>query len=76
MTTTSYQTQLESVQAAISRIEEGGQSYTISTASGQRVVTRADLDTLYKREDRLRRLVARESRGGISVRGGTIVNNA
>jgi len=70
-----YSEQLTSVQAAIERIEEGGQSYTISTATGSRTVTRADLETLYTREKELRRLVDRETRGGIRSRGATPISN-
>jgi hypothetical protein len=73
MATTDYQTQLESVQAAIARIEAGGQSYSITTSSGSRTVTRANLSELYKQEERLRRLVDRQTRGGIRVIGGTPV---
>jgi hypothetical protein len=76
MATTSYQTQLESVQAAIAKIESGGQSYTISTSTGTRQVTRADLDLLYKREVELRRKVANATSGGRRVFGGTPVSNA
>ena len=64
-----YTEQLESVQAAIEAIETGAQSYS---AEGQSV-TRADLNALYAREARLQKLVARESRGGIRVRGATPV---
>lgn len=45
--------QLERVQAAIAAIESGAQDYTI----GQRRFTRANLETLYRREaDLLRRI--------------------
>ena len=70
MATTSYQTQLESVQSAIAEIEENGQSNAIEGRS----VTWADYDALTKRERRLRMLAARESRGGIRVRGITPVD--
>lgn len=69
MTTTSYQTQLESVQAAIAAIEAGSQSYSIAGRS----MSKADLGTLYEREKWLRRMVDRETRGGIRVRGITPV---
>jgi len=75
MTTLTYQEQLESVQAAIARIEEGGQSYSLSTNTGSRQVTRANLSELYRREKELRGLVARQERGGMRVFGGTPVNN-
>lgn len=67
-----YTEQLESVQAAIEAIEAGAQSYTIQTATGSRTVTRANAESLYKREERLRTLAAREARGtGATVRYGT-----
>lgn len=53
----SYSEQLEDVQSAISDILRGGQRV------GER--ERARLDTLYREEKRLRRLVARQKRGGI-----------
>jgi hypothetical protein len=63
-----YTEQLESVQAAIDKIESGGQAYSI----GGRSLTRADLPTLYAREKQLRALVDRENRGGgIRTRGVT-----
>jgi hypothetical protein len=65
---TTYAQQLESVQTAIAQIELGAQSYTLE---GVRTVTRADLGMLYKREERLRVMAAREARGGgIRVRYG------
>lgn len=68
MTTESYQTQLERVQAAIAAIEGGAQSYSIAG----RAMTRGDLKTLYEREERLRALAIRETRGGgMRVRSGT-----
>ena len=70
MATKTYQVQLESVQAAIAVIEPGGQS----TGIGGRTLTQADLQTLYEREQRLRRFVAREARGGIHVLRGVPVD--
>jgi hypothetical protein len=67
--TESYQTQLERIQTAIGEIESGAQDVTYD---GKRV-RRADLDVLYAREDRLRRLTARAARAGIRVRLGTPV---
>ncbi len=68
MPTTSYQTQLESVQAIIAQIESTGQAYTIDNRS----LTRADLSTLYDREKYLRVMAAREARGGgARIRYGT-----
>lgn len=65
-----YSEQLDEVQAAIETIESGAQSYT---GPSGRQVTRADLKTLYDREERLMEKVRRESRGGIRVRGVTPV---
>lgn len=62
-----YAEQLDEVQAAIEAIEVRGQSYSI----GGRSLTRADLKTLYAREERLRALVDRAARGGMRVRYGT-----
>jgi hypothetical protein len=71
--TASYQSQLESVQAAIAAIEGGAQSYSIAGRS----LTRGDLSTLYEREQWLRGQVTREEanggRAGIRVRGMTPV---
>ena len=61
-----YTEQLERVQAAIARIEEGAQSYSI----GDRAAAEAELRTLYARERRLRKLVDRENRSGIRVQYG------
>ena len=61
-----YEQQLEEVQAAISAIEGGAQSYSI----GGRSLARADLKTLYEREKQLRSDVAREKRGGMPVKRG------
>jgi hypothetical protein len=55
-----YTEQLESVQAAISAIEGGMQSWQMP--DGQ-MATRANLETLYKREERLIPMVARETAG-------------
>lgn len=64
-----YTEQLENVQAAIEAIEDGAQSYSIAGRS----YTRPDIDSLYAREERLIRLVKRESSGrtGARVRGAT-----
>ncbi len=67
MATTSYQTQLESVQAAIAAIEGGAQSYSIQG----RTLARGDLGTLYEREKYLRKMADRDSRGGIRVQNAT-----
>jgi len=54
-----YTEQLESVQAAIAAIEGGAQAYSI----GGRSLTRADLVTLYAREDSLMAKAVREQSG-------------
>ena len=66
-----YQEQLDSVQSAISQIESGAESVSFNGRS----VRYADLSTLYNRERWLRRMVDREARGGIRVRGATIAND-
>lgn len=63
-----YAEQLDAVQQAIEKIESGAQSYVGPTG---RQLTRADLETLYKREERLMMKVKRESSGGITVRNMT-----
>jgi hypothetical protein len=55
--------QLESVQAAIAAIEGGAQS---ASSEGESL-TRASLDTLYKREERLLNKIARADRGDVTV---------
>ena len=55
--------QLESVQAAIAAIEAGAQSATVD---GQ-TVSRAELRTLYAREDRLLNKIDRGDRGRTTV---------
>lgn len=64
MAVETYKEQLERVQAAIAKIESGEQSFDVNGRS----VRRADLEQLYKREMYLRRMVAREKRGGIRLR--------
>lgn len=61
----SYQTQLERVQQTIADIETRGQSWSVD----DRAQTRADLPALYRRETWLRKMVERESIGGIRVTG-------
>lgn len=68
--TTSYSDQLDSVQAAIAAIESGSQEYSIG-GGVSRTVKRGDLQTLYSREKYLRKMVDRESRGGIRIRNAT-----
>jgi len=58
-----YSQQLEEVQAAIAAIESGAQSYSVANRS----LTRADLRTLYEREQKLRALAAREKIGGLFI---------
>lgn len=62
-TLATYAEQLESVQNAIASIEAGNQSTSILGRS----FTKADLATLYTRERWLRKMVARESRGGLRI---------
>jgi len=69
MTIKTYTEQLEEVQAAITAIMTGAQTYTING----RTLTRANLSDLDSMEQRLRRLASREAAGGISVRGVTPV---
>jgi hypothetical protein len=52
--------QLDSVQTAIAAIESGAQSITVNG----RVYTRADLKTLYDREERIRKNIAAGVNGG------------
>ena len=55
--------QLASVQAAIAAIESGAQS---ATSEGESL-TRANLDSLYKREENLLNKIDRADRGRITV---------
>jgi len=55
--------QLASVQTVIAAIESGAQA---ASSEGESL-TRADLKTLYDREERLLNKIAREDRGNISV---------
>ena len=61
--------QLERVQTAINEILENGQSVSLNG----RTRTRADLRTLYEREEILLRRARREDGGGIRVVGVTKV---
>lgn len=63
MAVETYTVQLERVQAAIAKIENGAQSASISSGGSNTSWTRADLATLYERETELRALVEREARG-------------
>jgi len=54
---------LDSVQAAITAIEGGAQSFTI----GQRTYTRPDIDKLYDREAQLLAQINRADQGGRRV---------
>jgi len=61
------QAKLDRVRAAIEAVEDGGQSVSYEG----RNVTKADLKTLYERESRLEKQLARKKRGGgIRSRGG------
>ena len=55
--------QLRRVRIAIARIEDGAQEYTI----GNRRLTRADLKTLYDRENALQNALADARGGGLCV---------
>lgn len=55
--------QLRRVRLAIAKIEEGAQEYTI----GNRRLTRADLKTLYDRENALQNALADARGGGLCV---------
>lgn len=63
MAVKTYAEQLEEVQAAISRLLADGQAWE----QGQRSRTEARLAELHAREQFLRRMVAREARGGLRV---------
>ncbi len=69
-----YQEQLDSVQAALAKIEAGAQAYEIQTPTGARQVTLGNLTHYYAREKFLRKMVAKEARGGIRSRYGTPVS--
>lgn len=62
----SYSQQLEEVQNAIAQIETGGQAYNVEMYG----LTRANLKTLYDREQYLRKMVDREENGGIKIQYG------
>ena len=66
MTILTYSEQLAAVQAVIAEVETYGQSAT-GPEGGQ--LTRADLRTLYARENTLRPLVAREAAATSGRRG-------
>lgn len=68
-----YSEQLETVQTAIERIELYGQATTFSGGVSQQL-TEADLNALYKREERLRAAVSRESSGGMRIRRGVAIS--
>lgn len=57
--------QLYSVQKAIEMIESGAQEYS---ADG-RTVSRGDLNTLYTREEKLKRAIEREKHGSRTLAG-------
>ena len=66
------ETQLANWLAALEKIS-GGQSYTISTGAGSRTVQRADLESVQAQVTYWDNQVKRLTRGGIRVRGATIV---
>ncbi len=70
MAVLTYAAQLEEVQTAISAILSGAQS----VSNTGRSYTYANLKDLQDRETYLRRMVARETNGGIVVKQGTPVD--
>lgn len=70
MAVKTYAEQLEEVQTAIAKAESEAQEWR----QGERSERQADLDTLYKREKWLRTMVARQSRGGMRVRRGVVID--
>jgi hypothetical protein len=65
MATYTLAEQLENVQDAIAAIESGAQSVR---AQDGRQLSRANLDTLYKREAYLQNRIAREAEGQATLR--------
>lgn len=65
------ETQLAAWLAALEKISVG-QSYTITTGTGSRSLTRANLADVQQQVEYWDGQVKRLSRGGISVRGATI----
>ncbi len=59
------QEQLDSVQKAIARIEEGGQEIDIEVNQNRRNVVRAKLKDLYERETKLKMAIRRENGEGV-----------
>ncbi len=57
--------QLDSVQKAIARIEEGGQEIDIEVNQNRRNVVRARLKDLYDRETKLKMAIRRQNGGGV-----------
>lgn len=57
--------QLDRVQMAISRIEEGGQEIDIEVGDNRSRTVRGRLQDLYNREAKLLRAIARQNGGGI-----------
>lgn len=57
MTTETYQVQLERVQEAIAKVENGGQMVIF----GSRQITAANINWLYQREAYLRKMVSKEN---------------
>lgn len=60
MTLSANQLELAMIDKAIANVLTLGQEYEIGT----RQLKRPDLDTLYKRREKLKGLIAREQRGG------------
>jgi hypothetical protein len=62
-------TELDQINAAISHIMSGGQSYTINSGGGSRTVTYADYNALLRRKEALETRIAASS-GGLGGRLG------
>lgn len=72
---TTYAEQLARLDAAIAKIEEEAQEYSINGGVGGRSLRRGDLATMYAERARLEGLAAREARGG-GIRVRRIMKNS
>jgi hypothetical protein len=59
--------QLESVRAAIAAIEEGAQEYSIESNGAGRKARKADIQTLYQRENQILARIQRTQGRSISI---------
>jgi len=71
----SYETELASVQAMITKIETGAQEHEHGDDISRRRVKLPDIAVLYRERKRLQLRVARESTGGIRVRGASFASD-